>query len=126
MLGSSEADLIRKEYPDINTAYVLLGVLQVGQSLSYIVLVTGCNQVGRISNTEVYQITHTVMVPLHSNPSIHEGVVAMGKLLASGQFYFSVSVDERQNGSSFSLLSRSQSRGGSTSQFCWYVPNIRY
>ena len=121
--GSSEADLIRKEYPDVNAAYALLGVLQVGQSLSYIVLVTGCNRVGKISGVEIYQVTHTLMIPLHSAPTQHEGVVAMGKLLACGQFYFSVPADERPGGGAvggaFSLLSRCQSKGANQSHFCW-------
>lgn len=80
-------------------------------------MVTGCTQVGKISDTEVYRVTSTLLVPLHSTPCQHEGVTAMGKLLASGQFYFSVSASE--DGASFSLLSRAQLRGGNSSEFCW-------
>ena len=84
---------------------------------------TGCNRVGKISGVEVYQVTHTLMIPLHSAPTQHEGVVAMGKLLACGQFYFSVPADERPGGGAmggaFSLLSRCQTKGANQSHFCW-------
>ena len=95
----------------------MLGVLQIGQKLSYVVLVTGCQQVGKISDgSEVYKITNTLLVPLHATPCQHEGVVAVGKLLASGQFYFSVNNEE---GSSFNLLTRAQVQGQEQPQFCW-------
>lgn len=79
-------------------------------------MVTGCIQVGKIQETEVYRITNTLVVPLHPSPHQHEGVVAMGKLLASGQFYFSVCNEESP---SFSLLSRAQANKQEQLQFCW-------
>ena len=109
-LAPAEVDHIRKDYPDAEAAYGCLGVLQ-GEGLLYLVLITGCIQTGKIGNTEVYRITKTSLIPLHATPYQHEGVVEMGKLLACGQFYFSIGEEEEDGG--FSLMSRAQKKGSS-------------
>ncbi len=90
-----------------------------GEGFLYLCLITGCIQAGKIGNIEVYRITKTSLIPLHSSPFQHEGVIEMGKLLACGQFYFSVGEDDQQHHQGFSLISRAQKRTRNSPQFLW-------
>lgn len=114
-VAPAEADCIRKDYPDVENAYCCLGVLQ-GEGILYLVLVTECMQAGKINTMEVYRVTKTSLIPLHSNANAQESVVEMGKLLAGGQFYFSVGKIE----DGFSLMGRAQRKGRDDPQFFWY------
>lgn len=113
ILTPAEIELIKKDYPSVDSAYGCLGVVQ-GEGFLYLVLITGCVQVGKVGNTEVYRITHTLLVPLHATPYQHEGAIEMGKLLACGQFYFSIG-----EGGRFSLMNRAQRQDQEQSHFHW-------
>ena len=111
----------------MDTAYACLGVLQ-GEGILYLVLVTGCLLAGRIGTTEVYRITKTSLIPLHSSAHQSEAVLEMGKLLACGQFYFSIGEGGATEGGGggnggggggFRLMSRAQKTGQDDSQFLW-------
>lgn len=59
--------MLRKQYVKISDAYGCLGVLQLNAGetpLLYLVLVTGCFSVGKISDAEIFRITQTQFVPL--------------------------------------------------------------
>ena len=78
-------------------------------------MVTGCSSIGKIGDAEVYRITQTQLIPLHMTPSQNEAVAEVGKLLASGRFYFSLPAV----GSQFMLLRRAQKKDQDRVDFCW-------
>lgn len=57
--------------------------------LYFLVMVTGCNSVGKIASTEVYRITNVVMISMRGFPGDDEKVAEIKKLLCCGTFYFS-------------------------------------
>lgn len=66
-LAPQETEVLRKQYVKIVDAYGCLGVLQLNAGetpLLYLVLVTGCFSVGKISDAEIFRITQTQFVPL--------------------------------------------------------------
>ena len=78
-------------------------------------MVTGCSSIGKIGDAEVYRITQTMLIPLHVMPTQNEAVAEVGKLLASGRFYFSLPT----SGSQFMLLNRAQKRDQDRVDFRW-------
>lgn len=118
-LAPPEADLIRKDYDESTLGYGCLGVLQV-EDLSYLAVVTGCSQVGRVPGGVVYRITNVVLIPLNAVANRNEGMVEVAKLLSSGHFYFSVSSSSAADGTKFSILSCAQKQSLPEKQFCWY------
>lgn len=92
MLSGHESETIRKQYTKVTDAYGCLGVLQLnaGEScLLYLVVVTGCCSVGKISDNEVFRITQTQFIPLFYQSQNDDKVSEVRKLLNSGTFYFS-------------------------------------
>ncbi|KAL1492396.1 hypothetical protein ABEB36_010648 [Hypothenemus hampei] len=91
VLSAQETDAVKKQYTKILDAYGCLGVLQLysGEStLLYLVMVTGCFSIGKISESEIFRITQTQFVPLH-HPQNEDRIAEVRKLLNSGTFYFS-------------------------------------
>ena len=61
----------------------------------FLVLVTGCTSVGKISDSEIFRINATQLVPLQDGQD-EEIVAEVCKLLNSGTFYFSVCPGDQQ------------------------------
>lgn len=111
-----EADNIRKQYVKPLDAYCCLGVLRVKLSdtgsrydqfyINFVlklscagfgfglclILVTGCELVGRIQNSEIYRVTAVTPVRLNKL-AVDDSQSDVRRLLGSGTFYFSKSTD---------------------------------
>lgn len=115
-----EVEILKKEaYTDSFVAYGTLGVLVLEYEQTtarYLVLVTGCKSVGKIKDTEVFKLTQATFVPLCLKAKM-ELVQDVGKLLASGQFFFA----HPSFGADFDLLSCAQKQGTNQPHFYWLV-----
>ncbi len=114
-----ELEIIRKEcsYGDSLTAYGCLGVLSVDherETFQYLVVITECQPLGKLQDAEVFRVTQTAFIPLTLQSKM-ERVTEVGKLLASGKFYFSYP----SQGVSFDLLCCAQKQGTERTQFHW-------
>lgn len=113
-----EVDILKKEaYTDSIPAYGILGVLMLEHdqtTAQYLVLVTGCQSVGKIQDVEVFRLTQATFVPLSLKAKM-ELVQDVGKLLASGQFYFA----HPSFGAEFDLLTCAQKQGTDQPHFYW-------
>ena len=83
--------------------------------LKYLVLVTGCINVARLGEAEIYRLTQVSFIGLtSSSKSTH--VTDLAKLLSSGHFYFSFPGDS----DSFSLTTSAQQHSMEpVSDFTW-------
>ncbi|XP_062512889.1 synaptojanin-1-like isoform X2 [Corticium candelabrum] len=91
VLSQHEADNIRKQYVKSVDAYSCLGVLRVKQEFGvglYLILVTGCEFVGRIQNSEIYRVTAVTHIHLNKL-AFEDSLTDVRRLLSSGTFYFS-------------------------------------
>lgn len=113
-----EVEILKKEaYSDNISAYGTLGVLALEHDqvpIQYLVLVTGCQSVGKIKDVEIFRLTQTTFVPLSAKARV-ELVQDVGKFLASGQFYFA----HPSFGANFDLLSCAQKQGLEQPHFYW-------
>ncbi|XP_071104406.1 synaptojanin-2-like [Haliotis cracherodii] len=92
VLSSAEMDTIRKQYTKVLDAYGCLGVLGVNlgrEKIMYLVMVSGCLSVGKITESEVFKVTSVQFVSLRNEPTDEDRIVELRKLLSSGTFYFS-------------------------------------
>ncbi|XP_069684733.1 synaptojanin-1 isoform X2 [Periplaneta americana] len=92
VLSLQETESVKKQYTKLLDAYGCLGVLQLNAGEStvlYLVLVTGCVSVGKISDSEVFRITQTSFVSLRNQSQDEERIAEVRKVLNSGTFYFS-------------------------------------
>ena len=53
------------------------------------VLITGCNSVGKLGNNEIYRVTNVQMISMRGFPPDEEKVEEIKKLLCCGTFYYS-------------------------------------
>jgi phosphatidylinositol-bisphosphatase len=116
-LTPAEAEMIRRDYGEAVAAYGCLGVLQIAQgdqTFHYLVLVTDCQSVGKVKDVEVFRITQTTFAPFSSRANL-ELPQEVGKLLASGQFYFAFPL----YGAEFDLLACAQKQGQEQQHFFW-------
>ena len=114
-----EFDIIRREccYNDSVSAYGCLGVLAVdsgSQTFHYLVLVSECLSLGKINDTEIFRVTQTMFAPLNHKANL-DLVQDVGKILASGHFYFAYP----SFGATFDLLVCYQKQGKPQPQFFW-------
>ena len=114
-----EAEILRKEaYADSFVAYGMLGVLVLDSdrvTYRYLVMVTGCQSVGKIHDVEIFRLTEAAFVPLSIRARM-ELVQDVGKLLASGKFFFA----HPSFGAKFDLLSCAQKQGMDQPHYYWY------
>ena len=119
-LAPVEVEILKQEaYTDSIPAYGSLGVLMIERDQSmaqYLVLVTGCQSMGKIRDVEVFKLTQATFVPLNISAKM-ELVQDVGKLLASGQFYFA----HPSFGADFNILSCAQKQGEDLPHFYWLV-----
>ena len=115
-----EVEILKQEaYTDSIPAYGTLGVLVLEREQSmaqYLVLVTGCQSVGKIKDAEIFKLTQATFVPLNFNAKM-ELVQDVGKLLASGHFYFA----HPSFGAEFDILCCAQKQGTEQPHFYWSV-----
>lgn len=108
-------EILKKEaYADSISAYGILGVLVLGQDHQFLVLVTECVSVGKVKSVEIFRLTQATFVPLSLKSKI-ELVQDVGKLLASGQFYFAYPSFTPD----FDLLACAQKQGVEQPHFYW-------
>uniref|UniRef100_T1IB66 phosphoinositide 5-phosphatase n=1 Tax=Rhodnius prolixus TaxID=13249 RepID=T1IB66_RHOPR len=91
-LSLQEKETIKRQYSKVLDAYGSLGLLQMNignDTVTYLVMITGCISLGKISDTEVFRITQTSFLSLRKQPQDDEFVSEVKKLLNSGTFYFS-------------------------------------
>ena len=111
-------EVLKKEtYTDSVAAYGSLGILDLEHNqvaVQYLVLVTGCQSVGKVKDVEVFKLTQATFVPLSLKARM-ELVQDVGKLLASGKFFFAYP----SFGADFDLLSCAQKQGVEQPHFYW-------
>lgn len=91
-LSSQERETIKRQYSKVLDAYGSLGILQVNitnEVLQYLIMITGCISLGKISDTEIFRITQTSFLSLRKQPQDEENITEVKKILNSGTFYFS-------------------------------------
>lgn len=91
-LSLQERETIKRQYSKVLDAYGSLGILQTNignEILQYLIMITGCISLGKISDTEVFRITQTSFLSLRKQPQDEEHISEVKKLLNSGTFYFS-------------------------------------
>ncbi|XP_052229766.1 synaptojanin-1-like [Dreissena polymorpha] len=92
VLSSAETDTIKRQYIKVLDAYGCLGVLSVNvggdTNLLFLVMVTGCVSVGKLSDSEVFCITSTHLMSLQNGPNDEERIVGVRNVLNSRTFYF--------------------------------------
>ncbi|VEL09169.1 unnamed protein product [Protopolystoma xenopodis] len=104
-LTSSEYSSLSQGYSKISDACACLGVLvtrpgllaggvdiRINESISYLVLVTDCRSVGKLTNFEVFQIRAVHFLCLRQANFEEEALGEIRKFLSSGAFYFSRNV----------------------------------
>lgn len=87
--------------------------------MKYLVLITGCFNVGKLGDVEIYRLTHASFIGLTSQ-SRAQDITDVAKLLSSGNFYFC----SPDNSDSFSLCRSAQVHSSSSQEvtdFVWYV-----
>ena len=112
-------EILKKEvsFPESMGAYGSLGVLALQHEhvmVKYLVLITGCQFVGKIKDVEIFKLTQAAFVPLSVKAPM-ELVQDVGKLLASGMFFFG----HPSFGAEFDLLSCAQKQGTEQLHFYW-------
>ncbi|XP_070494173.1 synaptojanin-1 [Chironomus tepperi] len=98
-LSGQETEAIRKNYVKIVDAYGCLGCLQLnaGEStILYLVLVTGCFSIGKISDSEIFRITQTQLISLQNQNHNEDKIAEVRKVLNSGTFYFAWNSSNQQ------------------------------
>ena len=88
-------------------------------TLKYLVLITGCFNVGKLGDVEIYRLTHASFIGLTSQ-SRAQDITDVAKLLSSGNFYFC----SPDNSDSFSLCRSAQVHSSSSQEvtdFVWCV-----
>ena len=75
----------------------------------------------QVRDVEVFRITQTTFAPFSSRANL-ELVQEVGKLLASGQFFFAWP----SYGAQFDLLACAQKQGKEQRQFFWSVSNCNF
>ncbi|CAN8028166.1 unnamed protein product [Ixodes persulcatus] len=91
VLSQQETDTVKKEYTMLLDAHGCLGVLQLTSGdavVQLLVLVTGCQSVGKLGASEVFRITDTLFVSLRNNAQDLEKVQEVRKVLNAGTFFF--------------------------------------
>jgi len=58
------------------------------ENVLYLVMVTGCVSVGKISDSEIFSVTATQFVSLQNLPNDEEKIVGVRTVLNSRTFYF--------------------------------------
>lgn len=92
VLTAQEKESIKRQYTKVLDAYGCLGVLPVnvdGNTILYLVLVTGCISLGKVAESEIFKITQTGFISLQKQPNDDEHVSEVRKLFNSCTFYFS-------------------------------------
>jgi len=94
---------------------------------SYLVLVTGCNSIGRILEVEICRVSQVTVVTMGATAAggqqqLPDQITDMVKFLSSGAFFFSYPTSD----SSFQLCSSAQYRAVNSNTslpqyFLWYV-----
>lgn len=94
-LGPEDADKVRKTggYIKVLDAYACLGMLQYAyegsKEVLFLLIVTGCNSVGKIQNSEIFCITEVVPFSMRNVPEDQQLIKDLKTLLEMGSFYFS-------------------------------------
>lgn len=74
----------------VQPVLTLVPWLLVGrEKIMYLVMVSGCLSVGKITESEVFKVTSVQFVSLRNEPTDEDRIVELRKLLSSGTFYFS-------------------------------------
>jgi len=99
-LDPDKADALKRSegFVKLMDGYGILGNLRLSTGdgvLHYLVLVSGCVSVGKLTNSEIYKVTDVKLVSLRGYTPDEERVAEVRKLLASGSAYFSWSSSGR-------------------------------
>jgi len=89
-----KADSLKRSegFVKLMDGYGILGNLRLSTGdgvLHYLVLISGCVSVGKLSTSEIYKVTDVKLVSLRGYTPDEEKVAEVRKLLASGSAYFS-------------------------------------
>ena len=66
-----------------------LSITGENSTLHFLVLVTGCNSVGKLGTNEIYRVTNVQMISMRGFQPDEERVSEIKKLLCCGTFYYS-------------------------------------
>ena len=65
--------------------------------LHFLVLVTGCNSIGKLGTNEIYRVTNVQMISMRGFQPDEERVSEIKKLLCCGTFYYSWNMQPGSN-----------------------------
>ncbi|KAK3720929.1 hypothetical protein QZH41_014536, partial [Actinostola sp. cb2023] len=121
-LSELETETIKKNYTKVIDSYGCLGVLKINideeETIDFLVLVTGCNSVGKIQESEIFKISCTYFVPLQDEQD-EESITEIRKLLNSSTFYFAVTPDDQKPFDLSLSAQRQHDQEKSDNRFMW-------
>ncbi|XP_064476937.1 synaptojanin-1-like isoform X2 [Ornithodoros turicata] len=134
VLSQHETDTVKKEYTTLADAHGSLGVLQLtfGDTVvQFLVLVTGCQSVGKLGSSEIFRITDTLFVSLRNSGQDLERVQDVRKILGAGTFFFVWSSNQNVPLLDLTLCAQRAAVTNETdNRFFWnrtlHIPLLRY
>ena len=72
--------------------------------LHFLVLITGCNSVGKLGTNEIYRVTNVQMISMRGFQPDEQKVEEIKKLLCCGTFYYSWNMQQMSGTSSANIL----------------------
>ena len=90
---------------DYSTASFLITIVFSGEGiLHFLVLITGCNSVGKLGTNEIYRVTNVQMISMRGFQPDEQKVEEIKKLLCCGTFYYSWNMQQMSGTSSANIL----------------------
>eukprot|EP00118_Oscarella_pearsei_P006648 m.30421 g.30421 ORF g.30421 m.30421 type:complete len:1392 (+) comp31341_c0_seq8:2-4177(+) len=122
VLSQSEAENIRKLYTKHTDTYCCLGVLRIyfdNHVGLYLFVVTSCDSIGKVQNSEIYRVNAVTSFPLNEF-AIEEPVTEVRRLLNSGHFFFARPVSDDRSFIDITLSMQNQAtKSINDNRFLW-------
>ncbi|KAL1443450.1 hypothetical protein MTO96_007527 [Rhipicephalus appendiculatus] len=134
VLSQQETDTVKKEYTMLLDVHGCLGVLQLTAGdtvVQFLVLVTGCQSVGKLGASEIFRITDTLFVALRNSAQDLEKVQDVRKVLNAGTFFFAWTPSTAEAALDLTLCAqRAVMTSETDNRFFWnrtlHIPLLRY
>jgi len=128
-IGVKEKEKLLKKCTKEADLYGCLGVLSLKKDEKCLVGVTSCQSIGKLFDSEIYQITDVTFISLSGNEISSSLTSEIKKLLTSGSFYFASAQSQvaNQYQSNFNLTRGLQYQNDvDCNQFCWNRQLLKY
>lgn len=134
VLSQQETDAVKKEYTMLLDVHGCLGVLQLTAGdtvVQFLVLVSGCQSVGKLGASEIFRITDTLFVALRNSAQDLEKVQDVRKVLNAGTFFFAWTPSTAEPALDLTLCAQRAIMTSETdNRFFWnrtlHIPMLRY